>query len=142
MPTRRLSAHLRLATDVVVESATILTRSGAVAVLSMSSAPRIVYRAGGRLHGELGIGGRLGVVRMHGEALPQSQFAGASSLRAWLGPAAVVGAGLELAPGVAVSAHFELGVVASGATARDQGEPVATLGGAWTSFGLAATIAL
>jgi hypothetical protein len=142
MPTRRLSMHLYLAADVLAEGATVLTASGAVAVFSVSSAPRIVYRVGGGLHGELGIGARVGIVRMHGEALPQSRIVGESLVRGWLGPAATVAVGANLTPGVAVSARFELGIIAAGATARDLGEPVATLGGAWTSLGLAATIAM
>jgi len=142
MPARRLSLHLHLAADVVVEGATVLTGSGAVAVLSVSSAPRIVYRAGGRLHGEVGIGARVGIVRLHGEAPPRSEVVGDSLVRAWLGPVAIVGVGADLTPAVAVSACLELGVIAAGATARDLGEPAASLGGAWTSLGLAATIAL
>jgi hypothetical protein len=142
IPTRRLSTHLRLAADVLVEGATVLTASGAVSVRSVSSAPRIVYHAGGRLHGELGLGARVGIVRMRGEALPQSQLAGEGLVRVWLGPAATVAVGAELAPGMIVSAGFELGLIGAGATARDLGEPVATLGGAWASCGLAAAIAL
>lgn len=142
VPSRRLSAHLRVATDVMVETATSLTPSGAVAVRSLSSAPRLAYRAGGRLHAELGVGARIGIVSMRGEALPDAPLVGVRQVRVWLGPAASAAIGAELTPGVALSASFELGVVASGATARDLGEPVAALGGAWTSFGFAAAIAL
>jgi hypothetical protein len=119
-----------------------LTPSGAVAVRSLSSAPRLAYRAGGRLHAELGVGARIGIVSMRGEALPDAPLVGVRQVRVWLGPAASAAIGAELTPGVALSASFELGVVASGATARDLGEPVAALGGAWTSFGFAAAIAL
>jgi hypothetical protein len=50
--------------------------------------------------------------------------------------------GAELTPALSLSASLELGVVASGATARDLGDPVATVGGAWTSLGLTAALAL
>jgi hypothetical protein len=142
MPTRRLSPHLGLAADLIAESTTVLATSGAVAVLSVSAAPRIAYRTGGRLHGELGLGVRLGVVRMRGEALPGGPFAGASLVRLWLGPVADFAIGFELTPGLSLRAGFELGAVVAGATARDLGEPVAALGGTWTSFALAAAIAL
>lgn len=139
---RRLSPHLGLAADLLVEGATRLSASGAVAVRSVSSAPRLVVRIGGRRHAEVGFGARVGVVVMQGEALANSQLAGERRLRVWLGPAASVGVGADLTPSFTVSARFELGVVAAGATARDLGEPVARIDGAWTSFGLAATIAL
>jgi hypothetical protein len=126
----------------VVEATTALTPSGAVAVRSLSSAPRVVYRAGGRLHAELGVGARIGIVSMRGEALPGARLVGAHLVRPWFGPAASVAIGAQLAPGLALTAGFELGVVASGATARDLGEPVAALAGTWSSFGLAAAIAL
>lgn len=142
MPTRRLSTHLRLAADVLVENATALAESGAVAVLSVSSAPRIAYHIGGRRYGEVGLGARVGIVRMHGEALPHSQQVGESLIRLWFGPVATVGVGADLTPGVTVTARFELGIIETGATARDQGEPVASFGGMWTSFGLIAAIAL
>lgn len=125
-----------------VEGAPALVGSGAVVVRSVSSAPCLVARAGGALHGELGIGVRVGVVRMRGEALPGGQLVGARLVRAWFGPAATTAVGIDLSPGFEVSASLELGVVAAGATARDLGEPVATLDGVWTSFGLAAAIAL
>jgi hypothetical protein len=142
MPSRRLSPHLHVTADVVVEGATALTGSGAVAVFSVSSAPRVVYRTGNRLHAEVGIGARIGVVRLHGEAPPRSPLLGESLVRAWLGPAATVGVGAGLTPGVTVTAGFELGIIETGATARDLGVPVASLGGVWTSFGLATAIAL
>jgi hypothetical protein len=50
--------------------------------------------------------------------------------------------GLDLTPRVSLRAGIELGVVASGATARDLGEPVAAIAGAWTSLGLATVIEL
>ena len=142
VPSRRLSTHLGIATDLLVEAATPLTPSGAVAVRSLSSAPRVTYRAGGRLHVELGAGARVGIVSMRGDALPGTRLLGTRLVRVWLGPAASLSIGTELTPGVALSAGFELGVVATGSTARDLGEPVAALGGAWTSFGFAAAIAL
>jgi len=141
-PALRLSSHLRLAIDVLAEGATVLTASGAVSVLSISSAPRVALHAGGRLHGELGVGARIGVVRMHGEALPGSRLVGQSVVRPWLGPMATAALGAELTPALSLSASLELGVVASGATARDLGDPVATVGGAWTSLGLTAALAL
>jgi len=109
---------------------------------SVSSGLRIAYRAGGRIHGEVGLGARAGAVHLHGDALPQSQLVGSSFTRIWLGPAATGALGVDLTPRLAVAATIELGVVAAGATARDLGEPVAAVDGAWTSFGLAAAIAL
>ncbi|MEO7735664.1 MAG: hypothetical protein ABIY55_32215 [Kofleriaceae bacterium] len=141
-PVRRLTPELRIAADLVVEGATVLTTSGAIAVRSLSTAPRLVYRLGGAVHGELGLGARLGVVSLAGEALPRSQLVGHRLVRAWLGPLATLAIGTDLTPRLAVAASFELGLVATGATARDLGEPVAVLEGAWTSFALSATIAL
>jgi hypothetical protein len=121
----------------------VLTTSGAVAVQSLSAAGRMVYRAGGRLHGELGLGGRAGLVRMRGEALPSSQLTASRPLvRAWLGPAATLAVGADLGRSMAIAASFELGIAASSTTARDLGDPVATVGGTWRSLGLAITIAL
>ncbi len=142
MPARRVSPRVRLAADLVVEGTTVLASSGAVAVRSVSSAPRIAYRLGGRLHGELGLGLRVGVVHIQAESLPGSQLAGERLVRVWLGPAATLALGAELTHGLALTAALELGVVATGATARDLGEPVAALRGAWTSFGVAAAISL
>lgn len=142
VPSRRLSAHLRLAADLLIEGATVLTFAGAVSVRSVSTAPRIIYHAGGRLHGELGLGARVGIVRMRAEPLTSSQLVGEGFVRVWLGPAATVAVGAELAPGLTVSAGLELGLVGAGATARDLGDPVATVGGVWTSLGLAAAIVL
>jgi hypothetical protein len=141
-PVRRLSAHLAVAADLAAEGATALTGSGTVGVLSVSSAPRLVLRTAGRLRGELGVGARIGVVRMRGEALPGGPLTGGSLVRLWLGPAADLAVGLDVAPRVSLRAEVELGVVATGATARDLGKPVAAISGAWTSFGLAAVIEL
>lgn len=142
VPVRRLSAHVDLAADLTAESATVLTGSGTVAVLSISSAPRIAVHTTGRLRGELGVGARIGVVRMRGEALPGSQLAGGSQVRPWFGPAVDLALDLDLTPRMALRAGLELGVVATGATARDLGEPVAVLAGAWTSLGVGAVLAL
>ena len=142
MLTRRLSPHLRLGGDLMVEAATALTGAGAISVRSASIAPRIAYRAGGRIHGELGLDLRLGVVGMQGEVLPHGPFVAGSQVRAWLGPAATAALGADLTPSVALIARFELGLVAVGATARDRGEPAAVIGGTWTSLGLAAAIGL
>jgi hypothetical protein len=142
VPVRRLSAHLALSADLAAEGATVLTQSGTVAVLSVSSAPRVVVRTAGRLRGELGVGARVGVVRMHGEALPGGPLTGSSLVRVWLGPAADLAVALDLTPRASLRAEVELGVVATGATARDLGKPVAAISGAWTSFGLAAVIEL
>ncbi|HEX3478407.1 MAG TPA: hypothetical protein VHT91_25475 [Kofleriaceae bacterium] len=141
-PVRRLSAHLALSADLAAEATTVLTSSGTVAVLSVSSAPRIAIRSAGRLHGELGVGARIGVVRMHGDALPGSQLAGTSQVRPWLGPAVDLAVGLEVTPRASLRAGLELGVVVTGVTARDLGEPVAAISGAWTSLGVAAVIEL
>lgn len=142
LPTRRISSHLALSADLLAETATVLTASGAVAVLSVSSAPRIAVRVGHRLHAELGAGTRFGIVRMRGEALPGSQLLGTSQVRPWLGAAADLAIGLHLTQRVSLRASAELGVVIAGATARDLGIPVATLSGTWTSLGLAVVLDL
>jgi hypothetical protein len=142
MPIRRLSPHLAVAADVTAETATALTAEGAIGVQSVSSAPRIALRTGDRLYGELGAGARVGVVRMRGEALPGSHLAGSSLVRPWLGPAADVAVGLALTPRVSLRADLELGVVATGATARDLGAPAAAFARAWTWLGLAAVLEL
>jgi hypothetical protein len=142
VPVRRLSAHLAVSADLAAEAATVLSSSGTVAVLSVSSAPRIVVRTAGRLRGELGVGARVGVVRMHGEALPGGPLTGGSLVRLWLGPAVDLAVGLDLTPRVSLRAGVELGVVATGATARDLGQPIAAIAGVWSSLGIAAVIEL
>jgi len=142
MPTRRLTPRLAVSADLLAETATVITASGAVAVFSVSSAPRIAVRLGGRLHGELGAAARVGIVRMHGEALPGSRLAGASQVGFWVGPAADIAVGVDLMPRLSLRINAELGVVIKGATARDFGVPVAALTGTWTSVGLAAAVEL
>ncbi len=142
MPTRRLTPHFSLSADLLAETTTVITTSGAIAVFSVSSAPRIAVRLGGRLHGELGAAARVGIVRMHGEVLPGSSLIGTSQVRPWLGPAADIAVGIELMPRLSLRASAELGVVITGATARDLGVPVAALTGTWTSVGLAAAVEL
>jgi hypothetical protein len=142
MPSRRLSSHVQLAGDLLVEGATMLSETGTVSVRSVSAAPWLVVRAGGRVHAELGLGARIGVVVMRGEALPGSHLAGESFARVWLGPAASAALGIDVHPSLALSARLELGQAAAGAAARDLGEPIAAIGGTWTSFGVAAAIAL
>lgn len=141
-PARRLTPHLRVALELAAEGATVLTESGAVVVRSLSAAPRLGYRVGARVHGELGIGARLGVVRITGEALPNSQLVGQHLVRPWLGPAASLAIGADLAPNLALTAGVELGVAVTGATARDLGQPIAVLDGAWAALGVTATLAL
>jgi len=142
MPTRRLSSRLVVSADLLAETATVITASGAVTVFSVSSAPRIAVRIGGRLHGELGAAARVGVVRMRGEAVPGNHLAGTSQVRPWFGPAADIAVGVDLMPRLSLRASAELGVVAIGATARDFGVPVAALTGTWTSLGVAAAVEL
>lgn len=142
MATRRLSSHLRFALDAAVETATVLVGSGAIGVLSVSSAPRAVVRLGGRVHAEIGAGARFGVVRLRGEARPHGQFVGQTQVRPWLGPIASLTLGAELTADVTATATAELGAVVSGAVARELGEPVATLDGRWTALGLGVAIAL
>jgi hypothetical protein len=139
---RRVSPHLALSADLLTETATVLTASGAVSVLSGSSAPRIAVHVGGRVHGELGAGARVGIVRMRGEALPGSQLTGTSQVRPWLGPAADLAVGVDVTPRLSLRASAEIGVVASGAIARDFGAPAAALAGSWISLGLAAALEL
>ena len=139
---RWLSPHLRVAIDLLAEGDTVVVVSGAIRVVSISAAPRVVYRLGTRAHADLGVAARAGVVQMRGEAPPGSALVGDQQVRAWFGPAATLAVGLDLTPRVALDVDLELGVVAFGATARDAGQPAAVLGGRWTSLGLAATLAL
>jgi hypothetical protein len=141
-PTRRLSQRVRLIGDVLVDGTTVLSDSGVVIVRSVSSAMRIAVRAGGHAHAELGLGARIGVVDMRGEALLGTPFIAHRLTRLWLGPTATAALGADLTSTIAVRALFELGVVATGTTARDRGEPVAGFDGTWTSFGVAIVIAL
>ncbi|HSR96857.1 MAG TPA: hypothetical protein VLM79_07405 [Kofleriaceae bacterium] len=140
--TRRLSPHLALSADLLAETATVLTASGAVGVLSVSSAPRFVVRVGHLAHAELGAGARFGIVRMRGEALPGSAVNGATQIRPWLGAAADLSVGTQLTQRLSVHASAELGVVIAGATARDFGNPVASISGIWHSLGVAAALDL
>jgi len=142
MPSWRLSPHLGLSMDALGESSTIVVPSGAIQIVSASTAPRIAWRVGARLHAELGAGVRLGVVRMRGEAFAPAETTASRLIRVWFGPIASAAVGFELTPRVSLRAGVELGEVVTGATARDQGRTVAVLDGAWTSFTLAATVAL
>lgn len=142
MPSRRVSRHLRFGLDVVTEGASIVLSKGPVEVLTVSSGPRITYRFGGRLHADLGFGLRFGVVRMRGPGFAESDLAAKDLVRVWAGPTTPVTFGVDLTPGVSLDAGFELGVVEGGANARDMGLPVVVMGGAWTSFSIAAAIAL
>jgi hypothetical protein len=139
---RVLSRHLRLATDIVAEATSALSSSGAVHVVSVSSAPRLIAHVGGRMHGELGLGARIGVASMRGDARPDSRLTGQRLVRPWLGPAASFAVGVDLARTVALRAQLEVGLIAAGTTARDLGVPVATFGGSWTSLGVSAALAL
>lgn|GEM_PF-4554280 len=141
-PTRQLSPRLRLATDLIVDGATVISTSGAVVVRSLSSAPRVVYRAGARVHGELGVGVRVGAVSLQGEAIRGSSLAGQRVVRAWLGPIATLAIGAALTPNVAMTASVELGRTVADATPRDLGQPVASLSGTWTSVGLGVAVTL
>jgi hypothetical protein len=143
-PSRRLSTHVHLAADVVAEAATAFSPSGVVTVRSLSSAARVTYRTGGHAYGELGIGARLGVARLRGTPVQLSPVAAAGTTitRVWLGPAATAALAVDLTPRIAVAATLELGLAITDATARDLGEPVAALAGAWASLGFAAVIAL
>jgi len=94
------------------------------------------------VHGELGAGARLGIVRMRGEAPPGSRLVGGSQVRPWIGPAADLAVGIDITPRLSLRASAELGIVATGATARDFGVRVAALAGTWTSLGLAAALEL
>lgn len=146
MPGRRLSRRWRLALEVTAETTTVVVRSGVVRAASLSSAPQISYELMGRpdggLHAELGVGMRVGVVRMVGESIPGAELVAGRLVRAWFGPAATAAVGFDLTPSASLDASVELGAAISGATARDLGQPVAVVGGPWTSLRLAATIAL
>jgi hypothetical protein len=45
-------------------------------------------------------------------------------------------------PRLSLRASAELGIVATGTTARDLGEPVAAIAGAWTSLAVGAVLEL
>jgi len=141
-PSRRLSSHLAVAIDITAGTATALAVDGAIVVQSVSSAPRIALRAGRRLYGELALGARVGIVRMRGEASPGSELVGGRLVRPWFGPAVDLAVGFELTSRIALRADLELGAVATGATARDLGTPIAAIAGTWTSLGLAAVLEL
>ena len=143
MPRRRMSSHLRLDVDLLGEADVVPVQSGTIDVLSISSAPRLVYRLGARLHADLGIGARVGAVRMRAKTIAGGVLNADSLVRVWAGPAATASLGLALTPSVALDIRFELGKVAvGGAIARDFSRVAAALDGAWTSFGVAAVIAL
>ena len=148
MPSRRLSSHLRVAFDLVAEGGTVLVSSGTINALSLSSAPHLIYRVerrgplGADAHAELGIGARIGVVSLRGQTLGSGELVADRVVRAWFGPAATAAIGLALTPRVALDACLELGIVASGATARDLGQPAVVVDGTWTSLGIAAVISL
>lgn len=142
MPSRRLTPHVRIEADVAAEGATVIAASGAITVASLSTAPRVVLHAGGRLFAEAGFGARLGAVRMRGKPVPGDLLLGQTQVRPWLGPAVSAALGVELTPRVTASAGAELGAVLSGATARDVTVPVAVLGGTWRSLAIALAIGL
>lgn len=85
---------------------------------------------------------RVGVVRMAGESIPGAELVAGRLVRAWFGPAATAEVGFALTPSASLDASVELGVVSSGAKARDLGQPVAVVGGPWTSLRVGVTIAL
>jgi hypothetical protein len=139
---RAVSSHVRVAIDLVVEGDTVVVASGAIAVQSMSSSPRLVYRVGDRVHAELGVGARVGAVMMRGEPLAGGALEGRTFARPWAGPAASLGAGISLTRALALDATVELGT-AMGATARDlSGQPAAMADGRWTAFGMALNVSL
>lgn len=138
----RLTSHLSVVADALVEEATSLTSSGAVHTTSVSSAPAVLARAGDRVFGELGLGVRAGIASLRGEAPPDSAVVSAREVRPWFGPAAALAIGVRLAPGVTISARCELGWVVTGVTARDFDVPVAVIGRGWAAGQLVAAIAL
>jgi hypothetical protein len=142
-PRRWLSSHVRLDLDLTAEADTVPVTSGTIEVLSISAAPRLAYRVGARLHADLGVGARAGAVRMRARVSHDSALGAGSLVRLWAGPAATASLGFALTQSVAVDVHFEAGkVAAGGATARNFNTVAATLDGVWTSFGVAAIIAL
>ena len=138
----RRSHRLRFAADLLAEGTTAVTTSGAISVLSLSSAPRLVVHAGGRFHGELGLGARIGLATFSGQALPGSRLAGRRIVRAWLGPAASLALGTELTSTVSLRASIEVGRAVIGGAASDLGTTAAAVDGTWTSLGVAAVLAL
>jgi hypothetical protein len=141
-PSYRLSGHLRLAADLMIEGTTVLTSSGAIVVRAVSAAPRLAYRTGAQYQLELGVGLRGGGVQLAGEAFPGSSLAGSRQTRGWLGPITTLAASIAASRTVSFDASLEIGVTVTGATARDLGQPVAVLGGVWTAFAIGVAIAL
>ena len=141
---RAMLPRLRVAIDAIAETQTLLVESGAIDVLSVSSSPRAIYRIGGDFYAELGIGARIGVVRMHGETLTSASetLAGHGIVRTWIGPVATIGAGMALGPRLAIEAGVEVGVAAVGSTANELGEPAAVVDGRWLAIGVTTNIAL
>jgi hypothetical protein len=144
MPSRRLSRYVRIAVDAMAETAAVVVPSGTIQVISLSSAPQVHYGldVSDWLRASVGAGVRLGVVRMAAEAMPGALLVGKRLVRPWFGPIATVGVGFHPTPTISLEASLELGAVGAGVTARDLGQPAAAIDGAWTSFRLAATIAL
>jgi hypothetical protein len=135
--------RLRLAIDVVGEGDTVLVSSGAIDAVSVSSAPRAVYRFGDRIHADVGVGVRIGVARMRGETFAgDGPLVGNSFLRPWFGPVASAALGLMLDSRITIDAGLEVGIAAYGATAHELSEPAAVIDGRWIALGIATTIEL
>jgi hypothetical protein len=139
---RRLGPHAQLRLDLAFEHAGVFVSSGEIDVESVSTAPHIALRFGGRVYAGAGVGARLGVVRMNGTTFMAPQLRRDRLVRAWAGPVASGVAGVALTPRLSVEAEVEVGTAVLGATGRDLDKPAAVMNGTWMSLGVAAAVAL
>lgn len=143
--TRVLRPSVRLAIDVLGEGDTVVVGAGVIRVLTLSTAPRVLYRVGDQLFAEAGLGARVGVVDMHAETLPDAMaysLTGHKAVRGWLGPMGTASVGAHLSPRLSVEANLEVGISAVGSTGQMLGTPAASVDGRWLSIGLATTVSL
>jgi len=142
--THLIQPSLRLAIDVLGEGDTAVTSAGAIDVLTVSTAPRVLYRVGDRRFAEGGLGARLGLIHMRGEVSPEmdAQWSGRAALRTWFGPMATAGLGARISDRLAIEATVEVGISVVGSTARVLGVPAASVDGTWLSIAVATTVAL
>jgi hypothetical protein len=139
---RRLGHRVQLRSDLAFEHAGVFTSSGQIDVESVSTAPHIALRFGGRVYAGAGVGARLGLVRMNGTTFMAPQIHRDRLIRTWAGPVASGTAGVALSSRISVEAELEIGTTVLGATGRDLDKPAAVMSGAWTSFAVAAAVAL
>src|SRR5262249_55899680 len=137
-----LGPHAQLREDLAFEHAGLFVSSGEIDVESVSTAPHIALRFGGRVYASAGVGVRLGLVRMNGTTFMASQLRRDRLLRGWAGPVTHSVAGIALTSRISVEAEVEVGTAMLGVTGRDLEKPAAVMNGTWMSLGVAAAVAL